>query len=44
MFAIFLLGPPLEAALGRARFTVLYLISALGGTAASSPAAPAKRG
>ena len=35
MFAIFLFGPPLEAALGRVRFTVLYLISALGGTAAS---------
>jgi membrane associated rhomboid family serine protease len=35
MYALFLFGPPLEAALGRARFTALYLISALGGSAAS---------
>jgi membrane associated rhomboid family serine protease len=35
MYALFLFGPPLEAALGRARFTVLYLVSALGGSAAS---------
>jgi membrane associated rhomboid family serine protease len=35
MYALFLFGPPLEAALGRARFTVLYLASALGGSAAS---------
>ena len=31
MYALFLFGPPLEAALGRVRFTALYLISALGG-------------
>jgi Uncharacterized membrane protein (homolog of Drosophila rhomboid) len=35
MYALFLFGPPLEAALGRARFTVLYVVSALGGSAAS---------
>ena len=35
MFALFLFGPPLEAALGRVRFTGLYLLSALGGSAAS---------
>jgi membrane associated rhomboid family serine protease len=35
MYALFLFGPPLEAALGRTRFTALYLISALGGSAAS---------
>jgi membrane associated rhomboid family serine protease len=35
MIALFLFGPPLEAALGRVRFTALYLISALGGSAAS---------
>jgi membrane associated rhomboid family serine protease len=35
MYALFLFGPPLEAALGRARFTTLYLVSALGGSAAS---------
>jgi membrane associated rhomboid family serine protease len=35
MYALFLFGPPLEAALGRVRFSVLYLVSALGGSAAS---------
>jgi membrane associated rhomboid family serine protease len=35
MYALFLFGPPLEAALGRTRFTLLYLVSALGGSAAS---------
>jgi membrane associated rhomboid family serine protease len=35
MYALFLFGPPLEAALGRARFLAVYLISAVGGTAAS---------
>jgi membrane associated rhomboid family serine protease len=35
MYALFLFGPPLEAALGRARFLTVYLISAVGGTAAS---------
>jgi membrane associated rhomboid family serine protease len=32
---VFLFGPPLEAALGRIRFTALYLLSALGGSAVS---------
>ena len=44
MYAIYLFGPPLEAALGRLRFVVLYLVSALGGSALSyafaSPATP----
>ncbi|MBB1245636.1 rhomboid family intramembrane serine protease [Streptomyces durbertensis] len=31
MMALWFLGPPLEAALGRARFLTLYLLSALGG-------------
>ena len=35
MYAVFLFGPPLEAALGRVRFASLYLISALGGSALS---------
>jgi membrane associated rhomboid family serine protease len=35
MYALYLFGPPLEATLGRARFLALYLISALGGSAAS---------
>jgi membrane associated rhomboid family serine protease len=35
MYALYLFGPPLEAALGRIRFTALYLISALGGSAVS---------
>ena len=35
MYALFLFGPPLEAALGRVRFTALYLLSALGGSALS---------
>ena len=33
MLALYFVGPPLEAALGRLRFTVLYLLSALGGAA-----------
>jgi membrane associated rhomboid family serine protease len=32
MFALFVIGPPLEIWLGRARFTALYLLSALGGS------------
>lgn len=32
MFALATLGPPLETALGRLRFTALYLLSALGGS------------
>ncbi len=33
MLALYFVGPPLEAALGRLRFTALYLLSALGGAA-----------
>ncbi|MCF6526336.1 rhomboid family intramembrane serine protease [Streptomyces sp. JJ36] len=33
MLALWFLGPPLESALGRARFLTLYLLSALGGSA-----------
>lgn len=44
MYALFLFGPPLEAALGRVRFAALYLVSALGGSALSyafsNPAQP----
>ncbi|HEX2212686.1 MAG TPA: rhomboid family intramembrane serine protease [Mycobacterium sp.] len=32
MFALYIVGPPLEAALGRLRFSGLYLLSALGGS------------
>lgn len=35
MYALYMFGPLLEGALGRLRFTVLYLVSALGGSAAS---------
>jgi membrane associated rhomboid family serine protease len=35
MYALLLFGPPLEAALGRVRFTGLYLLSAFGGSALS---------
>jgi len=35
MYALFLFGPALEAAFGRWRFAALYLVSALGGSAAS---------
>jgi membrane associated rhomboid family serine protease len=35
MYALYLFGPPVEAALGRARFLVLYLVSAIGGSALS---------
>jgi membrane associated rhomboid family serine protease len=35
MYALYLFGPPLEAALGRVRFLALYVLSALGGSAAS---------
>ena len=35
MYALFLFGPQLEAALGRLRFVALYLVSALGGSALS---------
>ncbi len=32
MYVLYLTGPSLEAALGRARFTALYLVAALGGS------------
>ncbi|MER6305705.1 rhomboid family intramembrane serine protease [Streptomyces sp. NPDC001739] len=35
MLSLWWLGPPLEAALGRLRFTALYLLSGLGGSALS---------
>ena len=35
MYALYLFGPPLEAALGRVRFLALYLLAALGGSALS---------
>jgi membrane associated rhomboid family serine protease len=35
MYALYLFGPPVEAALGRVRFLALYLISAVGGSALS---------
>ena len=35
MYAVYLFGPPLEQAFGRVRFLGLYLVSALGGSAAS---------
>ncbi len=35
MYALFLFGPALEAALGRLRFVVVYVVSALGGSALS---------
>jgi membrane associated rhomboid family serine protease len=35
MLSLWLLGPPLEQRLGRARFITLYLVGALGGSAAS---------
>jgi membrane associated rhomboid family serine protease len=35
MYALYVLGPPIENLVGHARFLVLYLVSAVGGTAAS---------
>ena len=35
MYLLYMVGPPLEVALGRARFIGLYLVSALGGSAVS---------
>ncbi|MCF2526405.1 rhomboid family intramembrane serine protease [Yinghuangia sp. KLBMP8922] len=35
MFGLWMLGPPLEAMLGRVRFLTVYLVSALGGSALS---------
>ncbi|MDQ1600277.1 MAG: hypothetical protein QOD68_1751 [Actinomycetota bacterium] len=35
MYALYLFGPPVEAAIGRVRFAALYLVSAVGGSALS---------
>lgn len=40
MWALFILGPQLEAWLGRLRFTALYLLSALGGSVLAYLVAP----
>lgn len=44
MYALYLFGPPVEAAIGRVRFLALYLLSAVGGSAVSyafaNPATP----
>jgi membrane associated rhomboid family serine protease len=40
MISLAVLGPPLEAALGRSRFLALYLLSALGGSVAAFLLAP----
>jgi membrane associated rhomboid family serine protease len=40
MYALYLFGPPLEATLGRARFVVVYFVSALGGSALSYAFSP----
>ncbi|GAB3405303.1 rhomboid family intramembrane serine protease [Flindersiella endophytica] len=40
MFSLWVLGPPLEAVLGRLRFTALYLVSALVGSTAAYVLAP----
>ena len=40
MYALFLFGPQIEAAFGRWRFTALYLVSALGGSALSYAFSP----
>lgn len=40
MFSLYVIGPPLEAALGRWRFTILYMLSGLGGSVAVLLLAP----
>lgn len=40
MYALYLFGPALEAALGRVRFAALYLVAALGGSAVSYAFSP----
>ena len=35
MFSLYMIGPPLEAMLGRSRYVALYLVSAVGGEAVS---------
>ncbi|MFI6583335.1 rhomboid family intramembrane serine protease [Embleya sp. NPDC050493] len=44
MVGLWMLGPPLEAALGRTRFVALYLVSAFGGTALSYLIADPRQG
>ena len=40
MYALYLLGPPLERALGHGRFLTLYLVAGLGGSVASYTFSP----
>jgi len=40
MYALYIIGPPLEAALGRSRFIVLYLLAGLGGSVLSAALGP----
>jgi membrane associated rhomboid family serine protease len=40
MYVLYLLGPPLERALGAGRFVTLYLVAALGGSVASYATSP----
>jgi membrane associated rhomboid family serine protease len=44
MLALWFLGPPLEAALGRTRYVALYVISALAGSTLAYLLAPADQG
>lgn len=43
MFALYILGPPLEMMLGRSRYLALYLLAALGGSTASYLFMPANQ-
>lgn len=40
MYALYIFGPPLEAALGRMRFVVLYLLAGIGGSVLSLALGP----
>jgi len=42
MWALWVLGPPLESLLGRSRFLTLYLLSGIGGSAASYMFSPVR--
>jgi membrane associated rhomboid family serine protease len=44
MLALWLLGPPLEAAFGRSRYVTLYLVSALAGSTLAYLLTPANQG